>query len=94
LKPNGVFHFNPFGEGCTSARPDAHGAADMGGTLTDITKGTLSGAGLACVYNGPEIEALFVNGWDLFSLRRVRYEEKKASPFTVHEEWIALARKQ
>lgn len=93
LKPGGIFHFNPFSEGCTSAQPGAHSAADIGGTLTDITEGTLAGAGLACVYNGPEIEALFAHGWDLFSLRRVRYEEMKAQPGTVHEEWIALAKK-
>ena len=94
LKPGGMFHFNPFGEGCTSTQDGAHNPADVSGTLTDITEGTLAGVGFACVYSRAEVEALFENGWNLFSLRRIENTEMIEPENLVHDEWIALAGKK
>ncbi len=93
LKPGGKFHFNPFGDCCSSAQRHAHDAADTGGALTNITDGFLKDAGLACVYSRTDIEALFEQGWNLLSLKRIEYTYMNAPLFMIHEEWVAIAEK-
>lgn len=93
LKPGGKFHFNPFGDRCSSAQRHAHNPADSGGTLTDISAGHMAEFGSASVYSRIDVEALFSEGWDLFSLMCVEYTEMNAPRFMIHEEWLALAEK-
>lgn len=93
LKPGGKFHFNPFGDRCSSAQRHAHDANDTGGTLTAITAGLLEDAGLASVYSRIDIETLFAKGWNLLILRRIEYTDMNQPLFMIHEEWIAIAEK-
>jgi SAM-dependent methyltransferase len=93
LKPGGKFHFNPFGDRCSSSQRHAHDPADTGGTLTDITSGHMAGFHLASVYSRIDIEELFSDGWDLFSLMCIEYTEMNDPRFMIHEEWLALAEK-
>jgi SAM-dependent methyltransferase len=94
LKPGGKFHFNPFGDRCSSAQRHAHNADDEGGTLTDITDGLLNGAGLASVYSRIDVEALLSQDWNLLSLKRIEYTDMNEPSFMVHEEWIVIAEKK
>ncbi|NQU57186.1 MAG: class I SAM-dependent methyltransferase [Rhodospirillales bacterium] len=93
LKPGGKFHFNPFGDRCSSAQRDAHNSTDTGGTLTGITGGCLVGSGMASVYSRIDVEELFRDGWNLFNLMRVDYTEMNEPRFMIHEEWLALVEK-
>lgn len=93
LKPGGKFHFNPFGDRCSSAQRHAHNPEDEDGTLTDITDGLLIGAGFASVYSRIDVEALLSHGWNLLSLKRIEYTDMNEPNFMVHEEWIAIAEK-
>ena len=93
LKPGGKFHFNPFGDRCSSSQRFAHDSEDESGVLTDITSGCLIGSGMASVYSRIDVENVFKNGWNLFSLTHVVYTEMNEPRFMVHEEWLALAEK-
>jgi SAM-dependent methyltransferase len=93
MKAGGTFHFNPFGDRCSSAQRHAHNTADTDGMLTDITAGHLVGVGMASVYSRIDVEELFAHGWNLFSLMRVEYTNMNEPNFMIHEEWLALAEK-
>jgi SAM-dependent methyltransferase len=93
LKPGGKFHFNPFGDRCSSAQRLAHNSNDKDGNLTDISDGYLAGAGLASVYSRDDVERLFENGWELLSMMCIEHTNMNEPLFMKHEEWIVIAEK-
>ena len=93
LKKGGKFHFNPFGDRCSSAQRDAHDRKDRNGNLTEIVAGCLVDSGMASVCSKIDVEEFFRDGWDLFYLTRVEYTDMSRPNFMVHEEWIAHVEK-
>ena len=90
LKPGGHFLFTPYADSHSSA---ASGRPGRDGLTTDITGGTVAGAGAICFYSRRDVIDVLADAWTIESMRKVEIAELLNGPSDVHAEWRVIAAK-
>jgi len=91
LVPDGKFFFNPYSDHHSSHVSGKPGKDDL---TVDITRGTLVNIGPIRFYGKRDILDMFRDGWEVLSLRHVKFTEELTPNFDCHAEWILIAKKK